>query len=339
MLLSALPNGQGWEIWFDWYEQRQHGGSRGEEYELVFAGVPQDEWDKGPTAANAWIKAHLPKSPDPMLPADLPEPVANVESPWAYALSAKGTVTVTAGDQSFPFYPYFNSEREHRETLHACGVQAQRLLKKLLDGQYHNVRPEYAERLANYLDDLPTTAEGGSILLAYGDILNLRSDFEADFEVLPTPFATELRRVIENQFALNSFYDIVERHNEAIASGTRSRPFPKEAIRPLREFISENTPRYFESNVSEAQRSLDRAAPEEPRRSADDLKAAESSNMVQLPTPPGTPDVKQAHQRQTAANANAIWEVVVKGPAAIEGWSHLAHQLGHLVRPFLDYLR
>ena len=59
MLLSALPNHQGWEIWFDWYEQRQRGGSRGKEYELVFASVPKEEWDKGPAAANAWIKAHL----------------------------------------------------------------------------------------------------------------------------------------------------------------------------------------------------------------------------------------------------------------------------------------
>ena len=86
---------------------------------------------------------------------------------------------------NFP-YRYFNSEQEHHETLHACGVQAQRLLTKLLDGRYHNVRPEYAERLANYLDDLPKTAEDGSVLVADGDILNLRSDFEADFEVLPT---------------------------------------------------------------------------------------------------------------------------------------------------------
>jgi hypothetical protein len=212
-------------------------------------------------------------------------------------------------------------------------------LTKLLDGQYHNVRSEYAERLANYLDDLPKTADGGSILLAYCDILNLRSDFEADFEALPTPFATDLTRVIENQFALNSFHDIVERHNEAIASGKRSHPFPNEAVRPLREFISENTPRYFEPNVSEAERSLDRTAPEELRQALEDSKAAKSSSVVQLPVPPGTPEVKQAHERQTAANANAIWEVVVKGPAAIEGWWHLAHQLGDLVRPFLDYLR
>jgi hypothetical protein len=248
-------------------------------------------------------------------------------------------VSVTAGAQSFPFYPYFNSEEEHRETLNVCRVGAARLLMKLQAGRYHNVRPEYAERLADYLDDLPKTAEGGSVLLAYDDILNLRSDFEADFDALPTPFASDLRRVIENQFALNPFYDIVERHNEAIASATRSRPFPRQAIQPLREFISANTPRYFEPNVSEAQRRLDRAAPEESRQAVEDSKAAKSTSIVQLPTPPGTPDVKQAHQRQTAANANAIWEVVVKGPAAIEGWWHLAHQLGDLVRPFLDYLR
>ena len=338
-LQALLPDRDNWDVWIDWYEERLRGGSPGEAYELVFASVPQEEWEEGPAAANAWIKAHLPKPAGAAPPADLPEPVANAKSPWTYALTAKGTVTVTAGAQSFPFYPYFNSEQEHHETLHACGVQAQRLLTKLLDGRYHNVRPEYAERLANYLDDLPKTAEDGSVLVAYGDILNLRSDFEADFEVLPTPLATDLRRVIENQFALNSFYDIVERHNEAIASGTRSRPFPKEAIRPLREFISKNTPRYFEPNVSEAERSLDRASPKEPSSTLEDSKSAENSDVVQLTVPQGTPDAKQVYERQTAANANAIWEVVVKGPAAIDGWWHLAHQLGGLVRPFLDYLR
>jgi hypothetical protein len=57
------------------------------------------------------------------------------------------------------------------------------------------------------------------------------------------------------------------------------------------------------------------------------------------PLPPATPDATRAHQRQTAADANALWEVFVKGPAAIEGWWQIAHQLGNLVKPFLDYLR
>ena len=35
---------------------------RGEEYELVFANVPQGEWDRGPAAAKGWIRAHLPGS-------------------------------------------------------------------------------------------------------------------------------------------------------------------------------------------------------------------------------------------------------------------------------------
>jgi len=61
-LQAGLPGDQDWDVWFDWYEQRLGGGSRSEEYELTFASVPQEEWDKGRAAANAWIKAHLPRS-------------------------------------------------------------------------------------------------------------------------------------------------------------------------------------------------------------------------------------------------------------------------------------
>ena len=90
-LKIALPRGEDWEVWIDWYEERLRGGSRGEAYELVFATVPQDEWDKGAAAANAWIKAHLPKAPEPERTAELPEPVANVELPWTYGRTAKAT--------------------------------------------------------------------------------------------------------------------------------------------------------------------------------------------------------------------------------------------------------
>lgn len=40
------------------------GGSRVEDYELVFVSIPPAEWDKGPGAANAWIRDHLPLLPD-----------------------------------------------------------------------------------------------------------------------------------------------------------------------------------------------------------------------------------------------------------------------------------
>jgi hypothetical protein len=48
------------DVWIDWYEERLVGGSRGEEYEIVFANVPREEWEEGPATANAWIKQHLP---------------------------------------------------------------------------------------------------------------------------------------------------------------------------------------------------------------------------------------------------------------------------------------
>ncbi len=60
-LKAALPSDEDWNVWIEWYEERLRGGSRGEAYELVFASAPQEVWDQGPAAANAWIRAHLPR--------------------------------------------------------------------------------------------------------------------------------------------------------------------------------------------------------------------------------------------------------------------------------------
>jgi hypothetical protein len=74
-LKAALPDDEDWDVWIDWYEERLLGGSRGEAYELVFASAPQEAWEKGPAAANAWIKAHLPPdSGAPSLP-NRPKPL------------------------------------------------------------------------------------------------------------------------------------------------------------------------------------------------------------------------------------------------------------------------
>jgi hypothetical protein len=71
-LRALLPEGENWEVWIDWYEERLRGGSHGEDYELVFASVPQEEWDKGSAAANAWIRDHLPL-PDDLRQASEPK--------------------------------------------------------------------------------------------------------------------------------------------------------------------------------------------------------------------------------------------------------------------------
>ena len=59
-LQAALPRNEDWAVWIDWYAGQLRGGPRDGAYEIVFASVPQAEWDKGPAAANAWICEHLP---------------------------------------------------------------------------------------------------------------------------------------------------------------------------------------------------------------------------------------------------------------------------------------
>ena len=207
-----------WGVWIDWYEERLRGGSRGDAYELVFANVPQEEWDKGPAAANAWIKAHLPKAPQAAPPAELPAPLTGVDAPFAYGWTASQRVAVVAGAQSLPFYPDFSSEEDHRRALEVCRVGGERLLKTLRDGRY-NARKEYGEALEYYLDDLPKRAGTGNILLANDQIRILHDMFLADTAMLPEGFASRLKSVIANQFALNAFYDLVQRHNEAVGAG------------------------------------------------------------------------------------------------------------------------
>ena len=63
-MLAAFPQGEDWDVWGRWYHERLVGArSRGEAVELVFATVPLKVWEKGPAAANHWIKEHLPKEP------------------------------------------------------------------------------------------------------------------------------------------------------------------------------------------------------------------------------------------------------------------------------------
>ena len=75
-LKAALPSYEGWDVWIEWYEERLRGGSRGEAYELVFASVPPDVLDKGPAAANAWIRAHHGAGIGRPEPAGPPQAVA-----------------------------------------------------------------------------------------------------------------------------------------------------------------------------------------------------------------------------------------------------------------------
>jgi hypothetical protein len=157
--------------------------------------------------------------------------------------------------------------------------------------------------------------------------------------VLPVGFASRLKSVIANQYALNPFYDLVRRHEEAVNAGNWTQPFPIDAAKRFFGVVEESTPQLFEPEVSKGLRQVERAAPP-----AVPAPAAPTSPSTVLPPPLplGTPNAEHSRQRQIAAAANALWSAFLKGkdlPVAIEGWTHAAHKLGENIGPILDFLR
>jgi hypothetical protein len=74
--------------------------------------------------------------------------------------------------------------------------------------------------LEYYITDLPKAAGVGNILLANNQARILHDMFLPDIEILSPGFASALNNVIANQFALNAFYDVVQRHNEGLPPAT-----------------------------------------------------------------------------------------------------------------------
>ena len=242
------------------------------------------------------------KAPEAARPAELPEPLPDLEAPFAYGWNTRLQIAIVAGVQNLPFYRNFKGEEDHRHALEACRVGADRLLKALRDRRY-NARPEYGEALEYYVGDLPKTAGAGNILLANSRARILHAMFLADADMLPIGFASGLKDVIANHFALTGFYDLVQRHNEAVNTANWTEPFPIDAAREFYGVVDENTPRFFEREVGEGLRQVEEAAPP-PAPAAPE--AAPSAAIEPPSLPPGTPDAGRSHERQMATAANAL---------------------------------
>jgi TIR domain len=266
----------------------------------------------------------------------LPAPMPSVDAPFKFGWNAWLRVSVVAGPSNLPFYLHVSSEEDHRRALETARVGGERLLKALRDGRY-NARKEYGEALEYYLDDLPKTAGTGNILLANDQVRILHAMFLADAAMLPEGFASRLKSVIANQFALNAFYDLVQRHDEAVSAGNWSKPFPIDEAKKFFSVVENKTPRWFEPPVEEGLRQVEHAkplvAPSEP---------VLASVIQPPPLPPGTPDAQDSWKRQMATAANSLWETFMRGrdmPVDKDEWRKAAEELGAHVRPIIEFLR
>jgi hypothetical protein len=145
--------------------------------------------------------------------------------------------------------------------------------------------------------------------------------------------------VIPNQFALNAFYDLVQRHDEAVSAGNWSQPFPLDAAKGFFGAVEDNTPRWFEREVNEGLRQVEQA---EPRPTPLPPEPAAAPAIEPPPLPPGTPDAQDSWKRQMATAANALWETFLQGqkmPVAQDEWRAAAKDHGAHVRPIIEFLR
>ena len=220
---TALSDGENWHVWFDWYERRLRGGSRGEDYELVFASVPLEVWAPGAAhreCLDQGASAEGAVERDRPLPAPLPGP----DAPFADGWTASYRVAIVAGAQNLPFYCTFRARRPFGGRWRPPGrrrAAARSVARRTLQCAA-GIR-----RGAQILSRRPAeTGEAGNILIANDQVRILHAMFFADAAMLPEGFASRLKSVIANQFALNAFYDLVQRHNEAVGAGNWSQPFP-----------------------------------------------------------------------------------------------------------------
>jgi hypothetical protein len=146
-----------WEVWTSWYEDRLAGRIRNEARELAYVRIGDDLWNQGPAAVNAEIKRRIEElEPTPstvqlgassaaVMSARLgwtitapapPAPVANVPSAISYGWTSQGTITVAAGPQNWPVFPFAGGERDHANRLDACRSLAADIARLPASGRY-----------------------------------------------------------------------------------------------------------------------------------------------------------------------------------------------------------
>ena len=241
-LKICLPEDQDWDVWIDWYEERLRGGSRGKEYEFVFANVPQEEWDRGPAAANAWIKTHLPK-PKEGDTKDLAEGDSLKQQAALYAFQlADGRIAV-APEEAKP------EDREATkdfldELRRKAAEQRERLMRVQADARLQRTLALLDQRLAPPLEQI-------CIGLVLSSLRSLESDVRAydteegrrehapdlisgldDLAGTVHDFASQFprsREILANQFALDLVeepraLDAAAEASESVAAAAEAHP-------------------------------------------------------------------------------------------------------------------
>jgi hypothetical protein len=326
-LQTALPKGEDWDVWVDWYEERLRGGSRAEQYELVFASVPLEVWGKGPAATNAWIRVHLPpvfeKGQD-----SLPPPLDNVPSVDTYAINVAGKIAVVPGPQNVPVFPFSMSEEDHRLWLSASRELVHRLIDDIDAKKFGNFPVErYRDYLVRYESDLPPEPGIGNFVLADFEARSLRTLFAEEAQFLPATFSSRLKSFLDSHFALRACYPTVARMYEAINTGRLQEPPPFDEFERFNKTVAEHQER-FEPEVLQGLEQISRPEALAPRETA--LPSTTTQFIVPPPDPLTEPDPVKERAFSMAGAANNIVAAARRGAEmgrTLDGWDKFLHTI------------
>jgi hypothetical protein len=275
--------------------------------EIARATIPDEIWEEGPAKINAAIKrlieVHKPPpgqrkklkpSAAPKTTPTLPVSIENVPSAVSFGWSSRGTITLVAGAQNWPVFPFQGGERDHANRLEACRVLAADIARSLRSGRW-NARSDYSETLDQYAAYLPAQPGEGNFLLADAEGRVIRAMFAAEQDFLPTPIAAKLKVLLEQHIGLRAYYPATEDFYESVRSGHLERPLPMDAVEGFVQGVRDNTPTFFELNVPQ---SLEGVAQPIPMIAPADAEVPKHDSAQPAPPPDPLGEVDPEKSRQ-----------------------------------------
>lgn len=270
-----------------------------------------------------------------------PVPLENIPSPYAFQLSARGTIALTINAANWPVFPFPTSERDHANRLETCRALASDLMTELASGAFQ-ARGEYRQGLEKYATRLPEYPKSGNVLLADAEARTIRSLFAAEVDYLSPAFAAKLKTFLEQHMGLRVYYPEIANFYRDVRTGRVETPLPLDAVEGLIRGVKENTPVVFDPSVEEAIEGSTTTPTSVLQSTPGESPPPDPNQPIPPPDPLGEVDEKKAHEFTIAGITNNLWRAFLEGEKiykALDGWTKAGDAIRPHVHIILDWLR
>jgi len=191
---------------------------------------------------------------DPATKELLPEAATGVAAPIPVDVVQDNKVAIVAGAQNTPNIKSKKSSVKFEKLHHDCLKYAEELRNTLGDTDC-SVRGAYRESIERYLEDFPTIAGQGNMLLADSEARSLRGLLDEERDSLPPAIVDGLHRFFVAHQSICVFYDGVGQFYEQVRTGVLAPRLEETVV----EFLAaiEQSPDFIDAAVVRAFREVD----------------------------------------------------------------------------------